>query len=274
MMPAYQQCSGCDRTPQYLRRGMCGACYRRAQRAGEIVSDRCDGTSTREHITVLLAGGWPRNAISRAAQINKGRFHNLMNSTGYVLTKTRDAVLALDPASPPAPLTSWTSPLGRDRGAAGRTRDRLWRERVAEIQLREREAADKREVDKRQRVLAAVDAEARERREIEARVTERRAGKAWDTVAVTGIDVEDLPSDEWDWREEAVCRQVDHDIFFPEKGGSTREAKKVCLSCPVKDQCLGWALDHEERFGIWGGLSERERRKILKPAIYDNERYA
>jgi WhiB family redox-sensing transcriptional regulator len=55
--------------------------------------------------------------------------------------------------------------------------------------------------------------------------------------------------------------------FFPEKGGSTREAKKVCLTCDVRSECLEYALEHDERFGIWGGLSERERRKLKKRAV-------
>ena len=60
---------------------------------------------------------------------------------------------------------------------------------------------------------------------------------------------------------EGLCAQTDPEAFFPDKGGSTRDAKKVCGACAVRSACLEYALDHEERFGIWGGLSERERRK-------------
>lgn len=67
-----------------------------------------------------------------------------------------------------------------------------------------------------------------------------------------------------DWREKSLCAQTDPEAFHPEKGGSTREAKKVCLSCEVREECLQWALDNNERYGIWGGLSERERRKLSK----------
>ncbi len=69
------------------------------------------------------------------------------------------------------------------------------------------------------------------------------------------------------WQERALCAQTDPEAFFPEKGGSTREAKKVCVGCTVQTQCLEYALAHDERFGIWGGLSERERRKLKKRAI-------
>jgi WhiB family redox-sensing transcriptional regulator len=75
-------------------------------------------------------------------------------------------------------------------------------------------------------------------------------------------DVEDAG-----WQERALCAQTDPEAFFPEKGGSTREAKKVCLSCDVRNECLESALMHDERFGIWGGLSERERRKLKKRAV-------
>ncbi len=66
------------------------------------------------------------------------------------------------------------------------------------------------------------------------------------------------------WQERALCAQTDPEAFFPEKGGSTREAKQVCRSCEVRAECLEYALENDERFGIWGGLSERERRRIKR----------
>ena len=66
------------------------------------------------------------------------------------------------------------------------------------------------------------------------------------------------------WMHQALCAETDPEAFFPEKGGSTRSAKDVCRACNVRAECLQYALDHEERFGIWGGLSERERRKLRK----------
>ncbi|BAU95129.1 transcriptional regulator [Corynebacterium suranareeae] len=69
---------------------------------------------------------------------------------------------------------------------------------------------------------------------------------------------------EQEWQEQALCAQTDPEAFFPEKGGSTREAKRICQGCPVRDDCLEFALEHDERFGIWGGLSERERRRLKR----------
>ena len=66
------------------------------------------------------------------------------------------------------------------------------------------------------------------------------------------------------WQENALCAQTDPEAFFPEKGGSTREAKRVCSSCDVRGEWLEYALAHDERFGIWGGLSERERRRLKR----------
>ena len=69
------------------------------------------------------------------------------------------------------------------------------------------------------------------------------------------------------WQERSLCAQTDPEAFFPEKGGSTREAKKVCIGCDVRAECLEYALANDERFGIWGGLSERARRKLKKRAV-------
>jgi WhiB family redox-sensing transcriptional regulator len=87
----------------------------------------------------------------------------------------------------------------------------------------------------------------------------------WDNPA---LDQWEAPADRWDvthgegWRQDALCAETDPEAFFPDKGGSTREAKLVCRGCPVRGECLEYALANEERFGIWGGLSERERRRV------------
>lgn len=70
-----------------------------------------------------------------------------------------------------------------------------------------------------------------------------------------------------DWQERALCAQTDPEAFFPEKGGSTREAKLICAGCEVRAECLEYALAFDERFGIWGGLSERERRRLKRGAV-------
>jgi hypothetical protein len=69
------------------------------------------------------------------------------------------------------------------------------------------------------------------------------------------------------WMGDAACAEIGGDEWFPDKGGSTREAKRICARCPVRAECLDYALAHDERFGIWGGVSERERRRIKRPAL-------
>ncbi|HEY1179349.1 MAG TPA: WhiB family transcriptional regulator [Phytomonospora sp.] len=61
---------------------------------------------------------------------------------------------------------------------------------------------------------------------------------------------------------DALCAQVDTEIFFPEKGGQTKPAMRICQRCPVAAECLDHALANNERFGIWGGVSERNRRRL------------
>lgn len=70
-------------------------------------------------------------------------------------------------------------------------------------------------------------------------------------------------NEERPWTEYAACREVSGDLWFPEKGESPRPAKRICWGCSVRDICLETALDGAERFGVWGGLSERERRPLL-----------
>ena len=98
--------------------------------------------------------------------------------------------------------------------------------------------------------------------------------ETWDGAPVGGaaepfvvIEGGQDAAEEADWQERALCAQTDPEAFFPEKGGSTREAKRICSGCDVRAECLEYALAHDERFGIWGGLSERERRRLRRAAV-------
>jgi len=66
------------------------------------------------------------------------------------------------------------------------------------------------------------------------------------------------------WQDFANCRGANPDLFFPERGASTRTAKQICRECGVNDACLEFAIVSSEKFGIWGAMSERERRKIRR----------
>ena len=66
------------------------------------------------------------------------------------------------------------------------------------------------------------------------------------------------------WMADGNCARIDPDLWFPDQGGSVRDVKIVCRACPVIDLCLEYALTNRERYGVWGGKSEMERRKLLK----------
>ncbi len=70
-----------------------------------------------------------------------------------------------------------------------------------------------------------------------------------------------------EWQSRANCMGVDPELFFPERGSSTREAKEVCRGCVVQQDCLEFAIANGEKFGIWGGMSERERRRVRRSRV-------
>ncbi|MEU5595766.1 WhiB family transcriptional regulator [Streptomyces sp. NPDC020298] len=66
------------------------------------------------------------------------------------------------------------------------------------------------------------------------------------------------------WQAQALCAQTGADFFFPEPGSSVREAKRICGMCEMRTACLEYALGNDERFGVWGGLSEKERLALRR----------
>jgi WhiB family redox-sensing transcriptional regulator len=67
------------------------------------------------------------------------------------------------------------------------------------------------------------------------------------------------------WRLDGLCAQTDPEAFFPETGQSLQPAKRICMTCPVREQCLRYALENDERFGVWGGLSIAQRARLKRP---------
>lgn len=76
-------------------------------------------------------------------------------------------------------------------------------------------------------------------------------------------DLGDMGFQQGEWRRRALCRDGDPDRLFV-RGAAQREAKLVCFGCPVRTECLVEALDHRIEFGVWGGMTERERRALLR----------
>ncbi len=89
-------------------------------------------------------------------------------------------------------------------------------------------------------------------------------GEFIEALKATGFDMS--------WQDFANCRGADPDLFFPERGASTRTAKGICRECTVREECLEFAIVSSEKFGIWGAMSERERRKIRKERKAEEER--
>jgi WhiB family redox-sensing transcriptional regulator len=83
-----------------------------------------------------------------------------------------------------------------------------------------------------------------------------------------GVDLHELRAalafDDLAWHDRANCKGANADLFFPERGASTRAAKAICRECQVRAECLEFALRSGETFGIWGGMSERERRRARR----------
>ena len=87
----------------------------------------------------------------------------------------------------------------------------------------------------------------------------KRAGE----FEVRDLDTPEFIELDMSWHVDALCAETDPEVFFPEKGQSTKPAKGVCRRCTVRAECLDYALGTRQRFGVWAGLSERERRKLL-----------
>jgi WhiB family transcriptional regulator, redox-sensing transcriptional regulator len=66
------------------------------------------------------------------------------------------------------------------------------------------------------------------------------------------------------WTEDAACQAADVDLFFSNDEDDQRRALEMCKSCPVQEPCLRFALEHGEMYGIWGGLTESDRRSLIR----------
>lgn len=102
--------------------------------------------------------------------------------------------------------------------------------------------------------------------------TEARARKA--TEAVVHAELLAVAEASRDWMERALCAQTDPEAFYPEKGATARDAKEVCGRCPVAAECLEYALTNGERWGTWGGKTERERAAMKRNQPRKNQRDA
>ena len=84
------------------------------------------------------------------------------------------------------------------------------------------------------------------------------------SAPTTFLDLIDLGVDDRPWVAYGACRQFHPDLFFPEPDESASDAVRICRACPVLTECRQWALDTRVRFGVWGGLTERDRKRVLR----------
>ncbi|MGL4174308.1 MAG: WhiB family transcriptional regulator [Actinomycetota bacterium] len=89
-----------------------------------------------------------------------------------------------------------------------------------------------------------------------------------DQIAALLAALGEVPS----WHASALCAQTDPEVFFPEKGASSAAARRVCAVCPVELECRAEAMDRREPFGVWGGTTEADRRRLRRQARLDQAR--
>lgn len=75
--------------------------------------------------------------------------------------------------------------------------------------------------------------------------------------------------EEYEWKDDGLCRETDPDAFFPERGQNPELALKICERCPVTSECLEAALENDERFGVWGGTTETYRAHLRRQRAGD-----
>lgn len=82
-------------------------------------------------------------------------------------------------------------------------------------------------------------------------------------VTVTTLSIHPT-HDDLAWEQRGLCSQTDPELFFPTHGGIPHKAKAICARCPVREPCLDRAIEIDDREGVWGGLTYRERRKVMR----------
>ena len=82
-------------------------------------------------------------------------------------------------------------------------------------------------------------------------------------ITYPGLETKDVTT----WREKALCQSIDPEVFFDDESSATSEAKTICAVCVTSQQCLRYALDNNEQYGVWGGFTAAERRMIRRETV-------
>jgi WhiB family transcriptional regulator, redox-sensing transcriptional regulator len=81
------------------------------------------------------------------------------------------------------------------------------------------------------------------------------------------IDLQESPVEVRDWQQHGLCRGVDPEVFFPVAEEDAWRAKEICGTCPVREKCLVASLQNRERYGVWGGVTEKERQDMFRRGV-------
>jgi plasmid maintenance system antidote protein VapI len=243
-------------------------CYERKRKAGNIPG-LVDAAPALDKINVLIDAGWRVNEIARAAHIDRTLIRFIVEGRQRINADTCFAIAAIVPGRRADFIVHIDPKVAKARGrkAAASLTVEVKAERSRKIWVtRHANLRAAKQVTECQRILLSP-AEQRARQEVIMARRRRDAEHQRRIAHPKGLVAEAIGELPGSWVDSALCAQTDPDSFFPEKGGSTRDAKKICLGCEVRSQCLAYALNHDERFGIWGGFSERERRRMQRGII-------
>lgn len=243
-------CSRCGRIDTQLRRALCHACYEKDRRAGHIDA-LVDAGPARAHIAVLRAAGWRYREIARAARIDRSVVAFIVAGRVTINARTSAALCGIDPGARRAYQCRVTAKARARKAWVTRRANQAAASQQARFDRARRRAAQR---GRQAQVMAVRRAEAARRRAA-------CSGGAPERLA-------ELVAAPADWMVEALCAQTDPEVFFPEKGSGTstdiKLAKTICAGCPVRQQCLDYALDNDIEYGIWGGLSAQRRRPLQR----------
>jgi WhiB family redox-sensing transcriptional regulator len=215
---------------EQLRRGLCHACYERDRRAGRI-EPLVPSRAARAHIVLLCVNGWRYREIARAAGIDRSQVAWIVRGRDHIQAKTDRRICGIDPATRDCYLRpAWTD----ERRATQRWP--VWSEERRREQPRKAWAT--RRANQYARSYEGMRDEWSRRHPVPTPIPQ--------------------PGE---WSENALCAQVDCEIFFPAKGQPTTDAKRICRKCEVRQQCLEYALENDIRYGVFGGLSVKQRGK-------------
>lgn len=267
-----RQCP-CGKVEQ-LRRGLCHADYERERRAGRIES-LVSSAETRSHIVWLRVNGWRYREIARAAGIDRQLIAFMMRGRQMIQAKTARRVCGIEPLDRERHMRACWGIRSTTLVAATQARKHItllyragWRcgeiaraAGVSHTVVSNIMSGKPRIAVKTAERICAVNGAHRAtyiHPRFKPSYKELRAD--WDSRHPIRLPI---PKPD-EWTKAALCAQVDQEMFFPAKGGATREAKQVCQACEVRQQCLDFALEHDIDHGVFGGLSYLQRRKLRR----------